>query len=452
MEFQASISDIEQINPLFSRCKVRVLYAGKNRNMSIIEKETVERALPTLKNIPIVGEYSEEIKDFKGHGGKIDLDTLEYIHTTKPYGVVPESATYEWEEVNGKEYLTINDCYLWTGRYNEAYDVIKYGKGQSMEIEVLDGEWDDAEEAYRINNFIFSALCILGNDVEPAFEDASIVAYTLDKDSFKQEFSLMLKELKESLSGKEEDSVLEELLKKYSLTIEDLESKGIKADEISGEDLEAKIIELFEIDIKNSNDDDKANDTSDAGQSDDDSQVDNGNKDNPADEDTDKDGDVDNADDEGEKGGEDEEGQEEPQKEYEYELESRIKELQAELEKANSSLSKATATIATLTKEIEELREFKLNVEKKEHEAKAKELFNRFQLDDVDVEGIDIYKFTLEQLEEKCYAILGKKIAMKKNFSKSKDNGIHLPVGNDTKNNNEDKPYGGLIEKYVKNQ
>src|SRR5690606_1460675 len=145
LDFEASISDVKQINPLFSTCKVRVLYTGKNRNMSIITKDAVEKALPTLKNIPIVGEYSEEAQDYKGHGGKIDLDTYKYVHTTKPYGVVPESATYEWEEVNGKEYLTIHGCYLWTGRYEEAYDVIKNGKGQSMEIEVVDGRWDEEE-------------------------------------------------------------------------------------------------------------------------------------------------------------------------------------------------------------------------------------------------------------------------------------------------------------------
>ena len=73
LDFQASISDVKQVNPLFSTCKVRVLYTGKNRNMSIITKDAVEKALPTLKNIPIVGEYSEENKDYKGHGGAIDL-------------------------------------------------------------------------------------------------------------------------------------------------------------------------------------------------------------------------------------------------------------------------------------------------------------------------------------------------------------------------------------------
>ena len=60
LDFQASISDVEQINPLFSTCKVRVLYTGLNRNMTIITNDAVEKALPTLKNIPIVGECSRE--------------------------------------------------------------------------------------------------------------------------------------------------------------------------------------------------------------------------------------------------------------------------------------------------------------------------------------------------------------------------------------------------------
>ena len=458
LEFQASISDIKQVNPLFSTCKVRILYTGKNRNMSIITKDAVEKSLPTLKNVPIVGEYSEEINDFKGHGGKIDLDSFKYIHTTKPYGVVPESATYEWEEVRGRdgivrEYLTIYGCYLWTGRYEEAYDVIKNGKGQSMEIEVVDGYWDDEEEAYVIKEFIFSALCILGDSVEPAFEDASITAYSLDKDSFKQEFSLMLKELKESISynkEKEENLVLKKLLEKYSLTVEDLTAKGIKFDEISEDELEAKIIEAFEIEADADTDDSKENsDENNPSENEDE-----GHKDNKED----TAGETDDADTDNDEGKPDD-GESDYElskakitlktdKSHNESLELRIKELEYELEKANNSLKEANKIIDSLTKEVESLREFKLNVEKEKHEAKVKEMFANFQLTEADVEGIDIHAFTLEEIEEKCYAILGKKLASKKNFSKIKDNGIRLPVGNDDQDE-QPKLYGGLIEKYI---
>lgn len=443
LEFEASISDVKQFNPLFSTCKVRVLYTGKNRNLSIITKESVEKALPSLKNIPIVGEYSEENQDYKGHGGKIDLDSYKYIHTTKAYGVVPESATYEWEEVKGRdgtvrEYLVINGCYLWTGRYEEAYDVISKGKGQSMEIEVTDGQWVEEEEAYQIDGFLFSALCILGDDVEPAFEDANITAYSLDKDSFKQEFTQMLSELKSSLSQeKEENIMLKELLEKYSLTVEELTAKGIDFNEITEDELEAKIIEVFEIDVEGSKDDKDDKDGGvDAGVKEKDEDVDPANPEGASDNDKDDKDDKDKG-----------EG-DEPQAEDTSKLESRITELEDDLSVANSSLEDANKTIEDLTKEVESLRKFKLDVEKQTHEAKVQEMFSNFQFNEEDVEGLDIHAFSLDEIESKCFEILGRKLASKKNFSKSKEDTIKLPLDNSKDENEKPKPYGDLFDKY----
>ena len=437
LDFEASISDVKQINPLFSTCKVRVLYTGKNRNMSIITKDAVEKALPTLKNIPIVGEYSVEAKDYKGHGGAIDLDSYDFIHTTKPYGVVPESATYEWEEVRGREYLTINGCYLWTGRYEEAYSVVEKGKGQSMEIEVTDGRWDEEEEAYRIDNFIFSALCILGDDVEPAFEDANITAYSLDKDSFKQEFSSMLSELKSTLSQeKEVNGMLKELLEKYSLTVEDLTAKGIDFNEISEDELEAKIVEVFEIEANPQPEGEGDGEQNPEG--DGEGQEPEGQEDPEA-----------NPEGEGDT---DPEGGNDPEQDLDNQegqvdveaLQSRIQDLETE----NHSL---TTKVQTLETEIEGLRQFKLDVEKADHEAKVATMFSNFQLSEEDVEGLDIHAFSLDEIEEKCYAILGKKLAKNKNFSKqSKDEGIKLPINNKDEDSQPENPYGDLFEKYNK--
>ncbi|MGA9219594.1 MAG: hypothetical protein WBZ57_00210 [Pseudomonas graminis] len=436
LDFQANISDVKQVNPLFSTCKVRVLYTGRNRNMSIITKDAVEKALPTLKNIPIVGEFSETNNDYKGHGGAIDLDSYKYIHTTKPYGVVPESATYEWEDVKGadgaiRQYLTIDGCYLWTGRYEEAFSVVEKGKGQSMEIEVTDGRWDESQEAYQIDNFIFSALCILGDDVEPAFEDANITAYSLDKDSFKQEFTAMLSELKSSLEEKEVNAMLKELLAKYSVTMEDLTAKGLDFSEISEEELEAKIIEALEIEVEI--EEEVVVETEVV---------------------------------------EEEIVSELADVELEVEIETEVEETEVEIETevtdAEVVVEEEVEEEAVVTvdvealqsritelegqlEELDSLREFKLNVEKADHEAKAQKLFNDFQLTVEDTEGLDVHKFSVEEIEEKCYAILGRKMA-KKNFSKNKEDegNIRLPLGNEGNQEESPKPYGGLFEKYNK--
>ena len=207
--FSISIDKIEEVNPLFSKCFIKVLYAGLNGNRVFIEREVAEEMAKTLYNIPIVGEYVEKIEDFKDHGGRIEIedDEIEFVHTTKPYGVIPMNTDIKWMSVTEKdgterEYLT---CwgYLWTGRYPEAKRIVERGNPQSMELDedTLEGQWFKEGPAtyFKITKAIFSALAILGEKVPPAFESASISAYMLNETEFNKKFSRMIKELKESI-------------------------------------------------------------------------------------------------------------------------------------------------------------------------------------------------------------------------------------------------------------
>lgn len=228
MRFEFNIADVEKINPLFSKAIVRIAYHGINRNNSYISKETFNKAIPTLFNIPVVGEYLESKDNFGGHGGKLEIsdEGIKWIQTTKPYGVVGENAKVYWEEVTEKdgsihEYLTVDGVYLWTGRYDELNLLLERNYGQSMEIEIQNGNWAiiDGQEVFKIDDFVFSALCILGVDkgnnpddhVEPCFESSSIMVYSLDKDEFKKQFKQMLDELKFSLNvSREGGQVMED--------------------------------------------------------------------------------------------------------------------------------------------------------------------------------------------------------------------------------------------------
>lgn len=191
-------------------------YFGLNRNNSDISRDTIQRNLGSIYNIPIVGEYIESVENFGGHGGKIEVtdESVKFVHTTKPYGIVPESAKVYWElvtEDNGdeNEYLTVEDAYLWTGRYPEAEMLLNQSFGQSMEIEIDSNHFENGVNV--ITDFKFSALCILGINkdsdpdgfVEPCFESGSIVAYSLDRDKFRSEFNQMVSELQFSLTKHE---------------------------------------------------------------------------------------------------------------------------------------------------------------------------------------------------------------------------------------------------------
>lgn len=272
------------------------MYTGLNRNNSYFDKETVEKNIYSIFNIPIVGEYLKEVDNFGGHGGTIEIQDGEakWVHTTKPYGCVPESATIYWEEVTEddgsvNEYLIIDDALLWTGRYPEVEQLIRQEFNQSMEIEINKGKFKriNGQDVYVVDDFVFSALCILGIDkdsdpdgnVEPCFESASIIAYTLDKEDFKEEYRAMLDEIRKlnlelasdlegekikMQGGSQVDEILA-MLESYGLTLEDLQAGGINHEDYSLEELEELVKEKFaSVDDPNNNvdNDDKQTDES----------------------------------------------------------------------------------------------------------------------------------------------------------------------------------------------
>ena len=212
-----------EINPLMSSCEIKVLYLGENRNHSYITKEVATEMAKTLRGAPIVGYYKEDKEDFRDHGEKVTFDDegIKFECMTKPYGFVSPDAQvwfqkFEEQDEFGnqltREYL-MTTGYLWTGQYEEAKLAIEgNGRPQSMELdpETLDGHWSTNNKTgmdfFIINDAIFSKLCILGEDVEPCFEGASVTAPEVSKkfsldDDFRKTLYTMMQDLKFALEG-----------------------------------------------------------------------------------------------------------------------------------------------------------------------------------------------------------------------------------------------------------
>ena len=212
--------NINSINPLVSKCEIKVLYVGENRNRSFISKEVAIEMAQTLPGCPIVGYYIENKEDFGDHGEQIIIDGegVKFKKLTKPYGfVAPDSKiwfqefqdTDEFGNVTIREYL-MTEGYLWTGQYEECQRVIDNGNPQSMELDekTLKGHWstntNKGVEFFIINDAMFSKLCILGEDVEPCFEGASVTAPDVSSkfskdDSFIPSLFSMIEQLKTTL-------------------------------------------------------------------------------------------------------------------------------------------------------------------------------------------------------------------------------------------------------------
>lgn len=207
--------NITPLNPLISKCQIKVCYVGDtpNRNKSVITKDVAKKIANSLPGSPIVGYFKKDEKDFDQHSRVLTInDEGEFVleDITKPYGFVDLNARCWFQKFIDdnqfvREYL-MTEGYIWTGQYPESERIIDSGNNHSMELDkkIIDAYWtkdnNGKPEFFIINEAIISKLCILGEEQEPCFEGASITKFEFSlEDSFKQELSSMIFQLQEIL-------------------------------------------------------------------------------------------------------------------------------------------------------------------------------------------------------------------------------------------------------------
>jgi hypothetical protein len=96
MNSPCELLNITPLNPLISKCEIKVCYVGDkpNRNKSVITKEVATEMANSLPGSPIVGYYNDAKQDFEEHNRVIDISNgkFEIKDTTKPYGFVDLNA------------------------------------------------------------------------------------------------------------------------------------------------------------------------------------------------------------------------------------------------------------------------------------------------------------------------------------------------------------------------
>lgn len=241
--------EITPCNDLISECEIKVLYVGENRNLSYISKEVATQMANTLPGTPIVAAFNPEKNDFSGHGHVLTIEDGEtkVSCTTVPYGFVAPDAKVWFQkfidvdafgEQVEREYL-MTTGYLWTGQYPEIQKAISEGLPQSMELsENTDGYWATENNSgvnfFIINDTSFTKLCILGSDVEPCFEGASVTAPDISREFAANDshpaFVKRLLEMKKELSFALESKGGSVMPKANNLAVEFEEDAGAATD------------------------------------------------------------------------------------------------------------------------------------------------------------------------------------------------------------------------------
>lgn len=164
--------DMEKVNNVISKCRVRIFYKGLNRNRTYITDEFAEKLIASLPYVPIKGIFDKEDVDYTDHGWKNS--------DGKIYGIVPENPNFAWEkhlDEDGveREYACC-DVIVYTALYPEAK--IISGKSQSMEIYegTMKGRWniwEDGDPYFEFEDGCLLGLQVLGDMTEPCFEGAA---------------------------------------------------------------------------------------------------------------------------------------------------------------------------------------------------------------------------------------------------------------------------------------
>ena len=262
-------TSFEKISDQFTKCKCYVLGLGKNRNLSYISRQSVDRALYSLGYCPVVAHlmYDEENNKWYigGHDRELNSDCM-FEDVTVPYGVVI-SDSFGYEDVIEKSgsvvtYLTC-DVILWTGRYPDLMKAA-YGDdvyfGQSMEIiPISTAPYSEDKKYTDIKEFVFSCLTLLGKSddpeyhVEPCFPEAKVEAFSAGFNDLYNEMKHAIAEINDHYKlmidqitklNKKEEEILNEkiaLVEKYNLSVDALD---FSIEELSLEDLESKLVDF----------------------------------------------------------------------------------------------------------------------------------------------------------------------------------------------------------------
>lgn len=387
MTFNTKLLYVEGMNSSLAKVKIRVMYAGKNRNGSYFTKEVIEsKMLPTIFNTPIIGYMKDD--NFTDHGDRLIISgngDIEFETITYAFGMIPESTEITWENyveddgINEHEYLCVTG-YIWKRFEDEAKKILQDSSKHSMEITIKSGAWSTKFDAYEVEDAEFAGFCAIG--VEPCFEGSKIGGInSFNLKGIALDFSLLKEEINKLSIDIDNNKM--EVFSLDNEKLEDVVETTEEFEENQDETLETETVEEFE-------------EEAEATETDENEEV----------------------------------VEEEPEEEFAEEVEIQEDVESVDYEKLYNDL---LIEFEQLTEKTKELEEFQLNVIKEQKQTVLQDFSSR--LDENELSSIDIDNLTIEQIEEKCFALVGKKQAQ---FSSKEKSNKKVTINfNQTKTSND---------------
>ena len=254
---------IKDTDTRFTEVLIKVLHTGKNFNGSIFKKEVVEKALPTMKNTPILAfieKNSENEDDFSDHRMTLEVENgkTKLVYKCQPIGVIPESfvdeAYFSTEICSDgieREFLFVKGL-LWN-KLEKPLEIMNRNNGSNQSMELSDnykGHFED--NGFVFDEFEFYGCTALGKDVKPAMIDSRIeVDFSANSYNIAKEIENKLKQFEKLIQSKKEGIKKEMANKKIQEVLETVETDNVCKEKVPTNNIKENVKEVEDIETSN---------------------------------------------------------------------------------------------------------------------------------------------------------------------------------------------------------
>ena len=167
------------LNENFTIHNTSLMSATQIANGFRFSRETIDRKAYQLNMLPVMAYFDEDDEPTSHDSRQI------------AYGaVLPNS--YFWKEIDGDDYFCCKTV-LWNSRYPELANI--QNANQSIEITGCKGHYNAQDKYYEVEDYDFSCITILNQNVAPAFKRAKMDAqFSHEFEQLKQEIALAFEE------------------------------------------------------------------------------------------------------------------------------------------------------------------------------------------------------------------------------------------------------------------
>ena len=185
----------------FLELEMQAISEGDNRNRTNFSLASMQAAIPTFRNKPILGFFNKD-NDFESHNGEwkhdseLDADYFDTANGERILGLIREQDQVQIEAINGKNWITLS-CAIWVQYATKQVKRLLKDKHKkvSVEIDIKKAHRVEGSEILYIDEFELCGITILGSrNGKPVLEGiagASLsVLDNLDERVFKQKQAL----------------------------------------------------------------------------------------------------------------------------------------------------------------------------------------------------------------------------------------------------------------------